>query len=77
MLSSVLQSKEASMINIQIVRAFVVMREALATHIELSRKLEQLEYRLGHHDEEIASMFEAIRQLMTPLPGRKKNRLGF
>lgn len=76
MLASVLQSQEAAMINIQIVRAFVAMREAMATSVELGRKLEQLEYRLGQHDDEIASLFEAIKQLMA-LPTRKKNRLGF
>jgi hypothetical protein len=77
MLSSVLQSKEATMINIQIIRAFVSMREVITSHEELTRKLEQLEYRLGQHDEEIASMFEAIKQLMVPLPSGKKKRIGF
>ncbi len=77
MLSSVLQSKEAAIINIQIIRAFVAMREFISTHVELARKLEQLEYRLGQHDEEIASMFEAIKQLMMPLPSGKKGRIGF
>ena len=77
MLASVLQSKEAAIINIQIVRAFVAMREAISTHLELSRKLEQLEYRLGNHGDEIASLFEAIKQLMTPIPTKKKSRIGF
>lgn len=77
MLSSILQSKESTMINIQIVRAFVAMRETLSTNVELSRKLEQLEYKLGNHDDEIASLFEAIKQLMMPLPPSKKNRIGF
>ena len=77
MLSSVLQSKEAAVVNIQIIRAFVAMREFISTHTELARKLEQLEYRLGQHDEEIASMFEAIKQLMAPLPSGKKQRIGF
>ena len=77
MLSSVLQSKEAAMINIQIIRAFVVMREVISSHVELARKLEQLEYKLGQHDEEIASMFEAIKQLMAPLPSGKKRPIGF
>jgi hypothetical protein len=45
-------------------RAFVAMREALSSHMELSIKLEQLEYRLGKHDDEISSLFEAIKQLM-------------
>ena len=61
----------------QIIRAFVAMREALSTHIELARKLEQLEYRLGHHDDEIAALFEAIKQLMKPLPEKRKGRIGF
>lgn len=77
MLSSVLQSKEAAMINIQIIRAFVSMREVITSHVDLARKLEQLEYRLGQHDEEIASMFEAIKQLMAPLPSAKKRPIGF
>jgi hypothetical protein len=62
MLSSVLKSKEAALVNIEIMRAFVRMREAISAHAELSRKLEQLEYRLGKHDDEIAGLFEAIKQ---------------
>jgi hypothetical protein len=49
MLSSVLHSREAALINIQIIRAFVAMREALALHKDLAAKLEQLERRLGAH----------------------------
>jgi hypothetical protein len=48
------------------------MREVISSYVELARKLEQLEYRLGQHHEEIASMFEAIKQLMTPIPPKKK-----
>jgi len=77
MLASVLQSREAALVNIQIVRAFVAMREAISCHGELERKLEQLEYRLGQHDDEIASLFEAIRQLMSPPPMKRKHRIGF
>lgn len=77
LLASVLQSKEAAMINIQIVRAFVAMREALTTHVELARKLEQLEYHLGQHDDDISALFEAIKQLMAPAPPKKKHRIGF
>jgi hypothetical protein len=76
MLSSVLRSREAAVINVQIMRAFVAMREALSAHVELSRKLEQLEYRLGKHDDEIAALFEAIKQLMLT-PPNKKRRIGF
>lgn len=77
MLSSVLRSREAATINVQIMRAFVAMREALSSHAELSRELEQLEYRLGKHDDEIASLFEAIKQLMLPASSRRKGRIGF
>lgn len=77
MLSSVLTSKEAAIVNVQIMRAFVAMREVLSSHSELAFKLEQLEYRLGKHDDEIASLFEAIKQLMLPVPARKKNRIGY
>ena len=77
MLSSVLTSKEAAMINVQVMRAFVAMRGVLSSHAEVSFKLEQLEYRLGKHDDEIASLFEAIKQLMLPPPPKRKNRIGF
>jgi hypothetical protein len=76
MLSSVLRSREAATINVKVMRAFVSMREALSTHLELSGKLEQLEYRLGKHDDEIAALFEAIKQLMLPI-SHKKRRIGF
>ena len=77
MLSSVLRSKEAALVNVEIIRAFVRMREVLLAHAELSFKFEQHEYRLGKHDEEIIALFEAIKQLMLPLPPQKKGRLGF
>ena len=77
MLSSVLKSKEAAIVNVHIMRTFVRMREVISAHSELSRKLEQLEYRLDKHDDEIVALFEAIKQLMAPLPVKKKSRLGF
>ena len=77
MLSSVLRSKEAALVNVQIMRAFVKMRETISTHQELSQKIEQLEYRLGKHDDEIVALFEAIKQLMKPIEGRKKRKIGF
>lgn len=52
------------------------MREAIATSAERGRELEQLEHRMGQHDEEITSLFEAIKQLMA-LPTRGKGRIGF
>jgi hypothetical protein len=76
MLSSVLHSKRAVQVNIEIMRVFVRLREMMAAHKELSLKLVELEERLEGHDEQIQNIFEAIRQLMTtPEPPRKK--IGF
>jgi hypothetical protein len=59
-------------------RAFVRLREILATHKDLARKLEDLERRLGEHDEKFQVVFEAIRQLMAPPPEpENKRRIGF
>jgi len=76
MLSSVLRSKRAVIVNIQIMRAFVKLREILTTHKELARKLAQLEKRIEGHDEEITAIFEAIRQLMKPTEKPTK-KIGF
>ena len=66
MLSSVLNSERAIEVNIAIMRVFVRLREMMGTHKELAFKLVELEERLEGHDEQIRSIFEAIRQLMMP-----------
>ena len=76
MLSSVLRSKRAVQVNIEIMRAFVRLREMLSTHKELARKLKELEERLEKHDEDIGLIFEAIRALMTP-PDKPTKKIGF
>jgi hypothetical protein len=76
MLSSVLQSERAVKINIAIMRAFVKLREALETNRELARKFSELEQRVGKHDEEIAAILEAMRQLMAP-PEKTRREIGF
>jgi len=63
MLSSVLRSHRAVQVNIEIMRAFVRLREILATHAELARRLDELEQK---YDKQFAVVFDAIRQLMTP-----------
>lgn len=73
MLSSVLRSKRAVQVNIQIMRTFVRLRQLLATHEDLARKLEALERR---YDGRFRIVFEAIRQLMEP-PAEPKRRIGF
>jgi len=77
MLSSVLGSPQAIAVNIEIMRAFVRLREMLASNKELARKLEELERRLGTHDQAIGSILSAIRELMSPSEPPKKRRIGF
>jgi len=73
MLSSVLRSKQAISVNIEIMRAFVKLRQMLASNAELSRRLDELE---SKYDKQFRVVFDAIRQLMaTPARGRKE--IGF
>jgi phage regulator Rha-like protein len=76
MLSSVLKSKRAVQVNIQIMRAFVKLREILSTHKELAQKLKELELKMDSHDQQIQAIFEAINQLLTP-PEKPKRKIGF
>jgi hypothetical protein len=76
MLSSVLNSERAVEINIEIMRAFVRLREMILSNKDLARKLDALERKFESHDVHIRSLFEAIRQLMAP-PEPKKRRIGF
>jgi hypothetical protein len=73
MLSSVLRSKRAVRVNIEIMRTFVKLRRLLASHAELARKLDKLEKR---YDAQFRTVFDAIRELMTP-PERPRRRIGF
>ena len=78
MLSSVLNSERAIDVNVAIMRAFVRLREILATHKDLAGKLDALERKMGECDEKFRIVFDAIRQLMTPPPEpAKKRRIGF
>jgi hypothetical protein len=75
MLSSVLNSERAIAVNIEIMRAFVRLREILSGNAELSRRLDELE---AKYDARFRVVFDAIRELMTPPPDPpKKGRIGF
>ncbi len=76
MLSSVLRTKRAIQVNIAIMRTFVRLRRVLATHKKLASKLDQFERKIAQHDEEIRTIFEAIRRLMSP-PAKSKKKIGF
>lgn len=77
MLSSVLRSRRAVNVNIEIMRAFVRLRRALALSAELGRRLDEAEKRLGSHDEQFIQVIRAIRQLMDAPPPAKRRRIGF
>ena len=76
MLSSVLNSERAVKVNIAIMRAFVKLREILETNRELARRFAELEQRVSKHDDEIAAIIDAIRQLMAP-PEKPRRQIGF
>ncbi len=76
MLSSVLSSKQAIKVNIEIMRTFVKLREVLSANKELANKLKDHENKIEKHDGEIHVIFEAIRQLMEPSE-KKKRKIGF
>jgi len=73
MLSGILNSKRAVRVNIEIMRAFVKLRQMLASNAQLSRKLKNLEKK---YDEQFKVVFEAIYKLMAP-PEKKKRKIGF
>ena len=73
MLSSVLRSKRAVQVNIEIMRAFVRLRQMLASNSQLATKLADMEKK---YDAQFKVVFDAIRQLMTP-PQPKKRKIGF
>jgi len=74
MLSSVLKSKRAIAVNIAIVRAFVRLRQFLATHRALATKLEAMEKK---YDKQFQLVFEMLHQLTEPAPAKPKHPIGF
>ncbi len=79
MLSSVLKSKRAVQVNIQIMRVFVRIKELMVSHKDLARKIEALEGNYQDHDKKIQAIFEAIRRLIViPVTDDyKRTRVGF
>jgi hypothetical protein len=73
MLSSVLRSRRAVQVNVEIMRTFVRLRRILADNASLARRLDELEKK---HDVQFKGVFDAIRSLMQP-PQPKKRRIGF
>jgi hypothetical protein len=73
MLSSVLRSERAAQVNVAIMRAFVKLREMLASHADLARQLDRMEKK---YDAQFRVVFDAIRELMAPTT-RARRRIGF
>lgn len=73
MLSSVLRSKRAVLVNVEIMRTFVRLRQMLAAHADLQRRLDELEKK---YDARFKAVFDAIRELMA-LPKKESKRIGF
>ncbi|HHT9106781.1 MAG TPA: ORF6N domain-containing protein [Candidatus Wujingus californicus] len=73
MLSSVLNSKRAIQVNIQIMRAFIKLKEMLSTHKDLKQKIEEMEKK---YDYQFKIVFDAIKQLLEP-PAESKGKIGF
>lgn len=74
MLSSVLNSERAIMVNIQIMRAFAQLQRLLLTNRDLKRKIEEME---KEYDKQFAVVFQAIKQLLEPDSKRERKILGF
>jgi len=76
MLSSVLNSKRAIQVNLQIIRVFIKLREIISLHKELAYELRQLENKYEKHDRQIHAIFEQIRQFLT-FKEKPKKQIGF
>lgn len=76
MLSCILSSERAIKVNIQLIRIFSRMREALLTHKDILLQLEKIEQRLLGHDEQIQTIFHYLKQLIDP-PQPARQRIGF
>lgn len=76
MAANVLNSPRAVETSVYVVRAFVRLREVLATNAELAKKLNALEKKLSTHDQAITGLISAIRQLTAP-PPTKRRKIGF
>jgi hypothetical protein len=77
MLASVLNSAIAVQASVRVVRAFVRLREMVAANVQLAAKLKELERRFDSHDEAIANLFAALKQLLEPADAPKRREIGF
>lgn len=77
MAASVLRSQQAVEVSLYVVRAFVRMREAIAAHREIGRRLDELERTVGAQDTVIVGIVKALRELTKPAEAPRRRRIGF
>jgi uncharacterized protein YukE len=77
MAASVLNTPRAVEVSVFVVRAFVKLRELAMAYKEIRQKLDELERKVAGHDQAIAGLISAIRELMTPPEAKKKRPIGF
>lgn len=77
MLANVLRSPVAVQASIQVVRAFVRLRSALAWNSQVAKKVEALERRVGKHDTDLQDVLNILRKLLQPPPAPPKRTIGF
>jgi hypothetical protein len=77
MLANVLKSPVAVRASIQVVRAFVHLRQMLATNHDLARKIDALEHKVGKHDADLQAILSVLQKLLHPAPAQTKRPIGF
>jgi hypothetical protein len=77
MAATILNSPTAIEASIFVVRAFVQMRDALSAHKEIRSRLDELERKVGGHDNAILGILKALRELTSPPPSAPRRRIGF
>lgn len=75
--ANVLRSDVAVQMSVQVVRAFVGLRQLVVNHKAIAKKLSELDARIGEHDEQLAAIVEALHRLAEPVPSEKRRRIGF
>ncbi len=75
--ASILNSPVAAQMSIAVIRAFVQLRALMVDHKTLRAKLAELDARVGAHDEQLAAIVEAIRELAVPVTPENQRKIGF
>jgi len=77
MLSSILNSETAIQVNIQIIRVFTKMKQAILDNKEIFLSIEKMEKKLTQHDEELQTVFKVLKNLLQQPEDKNRNRIGF